>query len=310
MVSNTYDVFDDLSIHAVAHYDKFRPSLHAIATAHLPPPAECVMRKTFEELVEYSLNIPQIADLFTTATTWGGQDYTSGHGWAMRDLFRREEEFNARERARHRVGNWNSNFTFPRPHVVKHRELEREGADARLLNDWWYFHSRHTIEKTKGFRDACMTKAGRVVPARLARFREMISGAENTFRGEYRWDNGNYPRKHFATFYQVGMSECRMPDMTDRNGDKITIRATHYGDGGLTHYVMEQDDVLIPRHLREYHGRNARDSIFHLTIYDKLVRSNYDRARAYAYALATKNAEKKFPAKHHRIHGQNSRLSL
>lgn len=279
----------------------------------LPAPAEVVMRKTFEELVEYSLNIPIFAELFTTATTWGGQDYTSGHGWLMRDLFRREAEFNARERALNRVGNWNSNYTFPRPHIVKHRELQRNGASRELLNEWWYNPSHFTIEKTKGFRDACMTKAGNLVPARVARFREYISGAENTFRGEYRWDNGNYPRQHFATFYQVGFNECRCIDMTDRNGDKINVDLVHYGDGGIDHLSAEQTDEIVSANLRRFHAnhhRHPRGFIFHLTIYDKIVKSNYQRATAYAYALGTKNASKKFPAEHYPIHSDEECLSL
>jgi hypothetical protein len=82
MVS-TYDVFDDLSIYAPAHFEKFADVIDELALSRedleaptfapidtLPAPAECVMRKTFEELVEYSLNIPQFAELFTTATTW------------------------------------------------------------------------------------------------------------------------------------------------------------------------------------------------------------------------------------------------
>ena len=101
--------------------------------------------------------------------------------------------------------------------------------------------------------------------------------------------------------------------MTDRNGDKINVDLVHYGDGGIDHLSAEQTDEKVSANLRRYHAnhhRHPRAFIFHLTIYDKLVKSNYQRATAYAYALGTKNASKKFPAEHYPIHSDEECCSL
>jgi hypothetical protein len=51
-------------------------------------------------------------------------------------------------------------------------------------------------------------------------------------------------------------------------------------------------------------------TLFHITIYDKIVRSNYERARAYNLAYGGKHADKKFPCEHYPIHPNDDMLSL
>jgi hypothetical protein len=285
--------------------------------AELPAPAECVMRKTFDELVDYSLRIPMFNELFTTATTWGGQDYTSGHGWAMRDHFQRGNDFDAELASRGKDPWFYGGCYYPMPHMVASREADwarqqrGEERDRFHLDRWWYFPERMTIERTKGFRDATRTKKGVAVPARVRRFREAMSNAEYKRKGQASYNpTNNYPTRACSSFYQSGWAECSTPDWTDREGNPIQRNRKVYGDGGVSEVAHEQTDVRYSEFITRRYRDELGYEIYHDTLYDILETSNYIRRNAYSVALGGKNPKKRFPAEKYPIHPHSRQAHL
>lgn len=317
MFATTYDHFDDLSIYAFSHYQRYADVLDDLPlclpskqtftiTDELPAPAECVMRKTFDELVQYSLNIPQIDDLFANALTWGSSDYTSGHGWAMRDYFNEDEDGRKRYE-------WNE---YPKPRIVAGREWRKRFPNAP--NNWVYATHKHTIMRTKGYRDVCFTKKGKFVKSRHNRFME-VEDRNKVLRGtgHFYTGDGGYAGNGTASrtfLYRKNFNECACADWTRPDGTPIVSgrgearTTTNAGTmEATTEFYKNKQKKCFVKHSRAI--RNAMPAghpVFQATLYDELVAINYNNQLAYHRAYPQKKCwsaqNGDLAPYHHRIH--------